>query len=196
MRYVFMAVVALFLGGCGPKYATQKEYRIGEGKETCVSVCQERKEACVIGCQERFEACQERASERARDRFYEASKQFKQDQAHYQTQWKSYREAQTTYDYLSTQLQNDFRFFTLTCKDKKEAYACARASEIERFQKTLAKEKPLPPLAPKAPSLAQILETEGAGCDRSCGCAEGYEGCFVACGGSVVLHQVCVARCD
>lgn len=196
MRGLFLFFALFLLTGCGPKYVVQKEYAIGQGQEACVAQCQVRQESCVLGCQERLEACQAHASERARDRFYEASKQFKQDEAHYQLQWRSYRENRIAYDYLASQLHNDYRFFTLTCKDKKDAYACARAKELAVFQKNLVRQEPLAPLTPLAPNLAQILEQEVAGCDKSCGCSEGFDGCFVACGGSVVLQSICVERCN
>jgi len=188
MRYMILIFMIVFLSACSPKYKVVKEYvapKISNGNSSvCLGLCQSKKSSCKSSCKRAFDSCKPKALKVANKRYEQKMKEY----------------IKALEDYANQAQRNDFDLnFAYIGPIGRPYYYDSPYYRDHFFMDRMFWYEPrynyLGP-KPKKPTLeAEKLKAEGEICDLDCGCSDGYDECFMGCGGSVLNKKVCIENC-
>ena len=188
MRYMILIFWIVFLSACSPKYKTVKEYMApkvaNENSSVCLGLCQNKKSSCKSKCKRAFDSCKIKAHKTADKRYKEKMDGY----------------VKALEDYAQRAQQNDFDlnfayigpigypYYNRSPYYRDRFFMDSMFWYEPRFNYLGAK--------PKKPSLeAETLKAESEICDLDCGCSDGFDECFIGCGGSILNKKVCIENC-
>ncbi len=175
---VLLAASAFLLSACAaPRYATEVRYvpPAGEAGMSCLEGCHVELEACQADCQSRRAACIESIEPRVDAAFEEALKRYEVERRHYMREREFYR--------LDRALHFGYYRHPFYYGYPDPFWYTDRYWD----------DPPVPPAAPDRASIrAQLIDRH---CNEPCGCQEGFDQCYVGCGGQVERRVVCIENC-
>jgi len=198
MHHFLWVFIALFFVGCGPRYMIKNQYipPASSASQSCLNKCSSIRQGCQNLCQQNYQYCLDDAYAKAKaveveeQRAYEiAYSRYRMDAMQYEHELRNWQ--RDYYDY-----SRDLSHYQSQCERNRDAYACQKRDELQRYMKRLSHDRPREPWVPARPTFEQILVNQQSFCTTNCGCEQSYDNCFVSCGGQVIPHKICVENCD
>lgn len=198
MYRLLMLVVLFIFTGCGPRYVIQNQYipPSSSAMNGCLNNCTVVRENCQNTCQRNYQYCLDDAYGRAQVAQREALRDYDMAYARYRMDFLHYQHVFHDWQRDYYDFSRDYNHFAQKCDKTKDAYACKKRDELKSYLKRLNRDKPREPWVPVQPSFEQILANQQALCSTDCGCDNGYDHCYVGCGGQVIPHKICVENCE
>ena len=190
--------LVLFFVGCGPRYVIQNEYIASSQAsfKSCVERCKSEQDICQSACNRSYQACLDGAYAKAKAIEIEEQRAYEREYGYYSRDFADFQHEMYQWRREYDALSYDLNYFQRRCDKEKEAYACRKREEIRHYLHRLARERPREPRMPTPPRFESILVNQQSFCSTQCGCEQGYDSCFVGCGGRVIPHKICVENCD
>lgn len=173
-----LAASALVLSACAsPRYATEVRYvpPATEAGMACLQGCHVEMKACQADCQSRREACIAGIEPRVDVAFEEALKRYEVERQRYMRERQFYQlDHALNFGYYHHPFYYGYPGpFWYT----------------DRFYD----DPPVPPAAPDRATIRKRVIDQH--CNEPCGCQEGFDQCYVGCGGQVERRVVCIENC-
>ncbi len=187
----------LLLTACSPRYEIKTNYILptdSQGK-VCVQNCSTERKVCQRDCNKKQDDCLARAKQSAKENFPHIMSGYKHAFSQYQNELHRYHLAMDSWSREMDRNNQDLEHYQNTCSHNHNNYECNRANELKNVIHSLENDEPLEPKEPIRPSLATEIQHAQKTCSNNCGCADEYNSCFSACGGTVSYEKFCVENC-
>jgi hypothetical protein len=199
MKYILLAITALLLTACSPKYEIKTHYTPPTDKEgrVCIQNCEVKRETCQSHCNQKQNQCLSQTKEEVKKTFPLIMDEYGDIMHQYEAQMNRYDGEIASWDRKYTRLEQQFQTYRGMCNTakNKNSYECRRTAEVDNELHSIKAIEPTPPPRPNKPSLFQEIKKAQKACSNKCGCQKSYENCFVSCGGKLTYEKFCVENC-
>ena len=196
MKYILL-FFTLLLTACSPRYEIKTNYTLptdSQGK-ACVQNCSSERKVCQTRCNAKQDNCLVTAKQSAKENFPNIMNGYEQAFRQYQGERQRYDIAMDSWSREFDRNSQDLEHYRNVCNHNQNNYECNRANELENVMHSLENDEPLEPREPIRPNLSTEIQHAQKSCSNDCGCANEYNSCFSACGGTVRYERFCVENC-
>ena len=196
MKYTLI-FFTLLLTTCSPRYEIKTNYTLptdSQGK-ACVQNCFSERKVCQAKCNAKQDNCLIRAEQSAKENFPHVMSGYEHAFRQYQDELQHYHLAMDSWSRELDRNSQDLQHYRYACEHNHNSYECNRVNELDDRLHSLEYDEPREPREPIRPSLATEIQHAQKTCSNDCGCADEYNSCFSACGGTVRYERFCVENC-
>ena len=182
-KFINFIIFLLVLQGCSPVYKVVYDYTPPKSKSSQQKLmkCYSDKKICLLKCSKSYQSCKQKAKFLTQDEYNQKLKEYEERLSIYKRKLRKKEE-----------LEERVTFYKDVCQVKHDKYACLKE---HTFKSKLNELRYL--YRPIKPNKSEIFENVvRESCQINCGCEDLFRSCYIANGGIVSSHRVCIKNCD
>ena len=198
IKVSILALTILFISSCAPKYKIVHDYTPPTstyGLSCLNKQCHKENSHCKHQCQTQFNNCLIKQEHDAAGDYNHILNEYHVKLEHYHNELEYYFQDKEHYRKNKKFLKHKQEHALEQCKNKN--LSKEKCPSYKRIKKKLNRlNKPYKPVKPHKPSLQQVIAEYQRSCQSDCQCKQGFNQCYVGCGGQVNSRKICIDNCD